>query len=370
MLQVAFDAATDAMLIVDAERRIHWANQAAAALLLQGVPIVVMNRQLAELLMFCAEDGTPHQSALVDPGAALPAAAGQGRYRLRRSNGSLSSIQRVQWQPVELVQAPFLLISLRDLGPEEQALQQQQQFMVDLTHELRTPLAIVIGSLQRLNRFDSLPPQVSAGIAMARQEVDRIHRLLDHLSLMTRLDVDAACLGLESHDLRELLASWCRQLPESLSGRWRLESSLDAVACSVRVDANAFQLVMDQLLDNAVRFGVRDQLVEIRLEPSAADGFRITMAGIGTAPPVDEAVLQRWQKPFNRGVSMRDGDQVEGPGLGLALVRQLVDAWGGCLTLQQRATDVGTCTAVSFTVPLQLSPTTPAEQADVQTDPV
>mgnify|MGYP001345424074 CR=1 FL=1 len=46
MLQVAFDAATEAMLIVDAQRQVHWANQAAAELLLGGVPIQLANRKL------------------------------------------------------------------------------------------------------------------------------------------------------------------------------------------------------------------------------------------------------------------------------------------------------------------------------------
>ena len=50
MLQVAFDAATEAMLIIDAERKVHWANQAAADLLLGGVPIQLANRKLDDLM--------------------------------------------------------------------------------------------------------------------------------------------------------------------------------------------------------------------------------------------------------------------------------------------------------------------------------
>ena len=370
MLQVAFDAATDAMLIIDADRRIHWANQAAAALLLQRVPIAVMNRQLADLLTLTSEQGSQPATALLDPGVALPARPDQGRFRLRRPDGSLSSIQRVQWQPVELVRAPFLLISLRDLGPEEKALQQQQQFMVDLTHELRTPLAIVTGSLQRLSRLEPMPSQVSAGLAMARQEVDRIHRLLENLSLMTRLDVDTECLGLADHELHALLATWRRQLPESLAQRLHPEFDSAHRRCAVRVDANAFQLVMDQLLDNALRFGATDQLVEIRAEPGESDEARVTVASIGSEPPVEAAVLRRWQQPFQRGVGLRDGHQVEGPGLGLALVRQLVQAWGGGLTLQQQVMAAGTCTAVTFTIPNDRPEAPPTAEAGAQTDPV
>ena len=48
-------------------------------------------------------------------------------------------MQLLRWRPVELIQSPFLLVSFRDLSPEERALVQQQRFMTDLTHELRTP---------------------------------------------------------------------------------------------------------------------------------------------------------------------------------------------------------------------------------------
>ena len=136
------------------------------------------------------------------------------------------------------------------------------------------------------------------------------------------------------------------------------------------MDANAFQLVMDQLLDNALRFGATDQLVEIRAEPGESDVARVTVASIGSEPPVEAAVLRRWQLPFQRGIGLRDGHQVEGPGLGLALVRQLVQAWGGGLTLQQQVMAAGTCTAVTFTIPNDRPEAPPTAEAGAQTDPV
>ena len=50
MLQVAFDAASEAMVIVDVDRRIHWANQASADLFVGGVPIQLVNQTLADVL--------------------------------------------------------------------------------------------------------------------------------------------------------------------------------------------------------------------------------------------------------------------------------------------------------------------------------
>ena len=352
MLQVAFDAAAEAMLIVDGDRRIHWANQAAANLLLHGVPIALMNQKLADLLTLCSEDASPLDSpALLDPCEALPSRADQGRFVLRRSDGSITAVQRIRWQPVELVQAPFLLVSIRDLGPEEKALLQQQQFMVDLTHELRTPLAIVAGSLQRLSRQDPLLPQVRTGVAMAREEVERIHRLLGNLTLMTQLEVDASCLGLREHRLDSLLESWSSSLTVAQRERLRWSGTRGDSFGPLRVDANAFRLVLDQLLDNALCHGVKDQPVDIHLEAEGLRCCRITMGNLCEGGKVDEEVLRSWQAPFVRGFLSRDGLKAEGPGLGLALVRQLVDHWGGVLTVSQSQSASRTRMEVTLTVP-------------------
>ena len=92
MLQVAFDAATEAMLIIDAERQVHWANQAAADLLLGGVPIQLANRKLDDLMALKSEqvDGHP-MLALLDRRYPLPNASGDGRCRIALNDGGRSA---------------------------------------------------------------------------------------------------------------------------------------------------------------------------------------------------------------------------------------------------------------------------------------
>ena len=61
MLQVAFDAASEAMVIVDVDRRIHWANQASADLFVGGVPIQLVNQTLADVLKLRPLEPMPRQ---------------------------------------------------------------------------------------------------------------------------------------------------------------------------------------------------------------------------------------------------------------------------------------------------------------------
>ena len=123
-------------------------------------------------------------------------------------HGDESQVQLLRWRPVELIQSQFLLVSFRDLSPEERALVQQQRFMNDLTHELRTLLAIVSGNLQRIDRLSVLPEAVSSRLTMAREEMARIQKLLGYLSRLTLLEVDPDVVSCGDHLLVPLLQRW------------------------------------------------------------------------------------------------------------------------------------------------------------------
>ena len=193
-------------------------------------------------------------AVLLDRRHSLPNASGEVRCRIAFNDGGQSASLWLRWRPVELIQAQFLLLTFRDLSPDEQALSQQQRFMTDLTHELRTPLAIVNGNLQRLSRLKGLPSGARSRLAMVGEEVDRIRRLIEHLSLLARLKVDPALLAFGEHDLLSLLKRWSEALEEQAISLHGLEQ-LEITPCVVGVDPNALILVLDLLLDNALCHG-------------------------------------------------------------------------------------------------------------------
>ena len=145
MLQVAFDASVESMLIIDGDRRVHWANQSSATLLVDGVPIQVMNRCLDALMtLHLPGGGVMQQDHPLHPSQPLPLKEGEECLELTLISGVRTTARQVRWQPVAILQAKdHLLITIRDLSPEQKALLQQQRFMTDLTHELRTPLTII-----------------------------------------------------------------------------------------------------------------------------------------------------------------------------------------------------------------------------------
>ena len=371
MLQVAFDAATEAMLIIDAERQVHWANQAAADLLLEGVPIQLANRKLDDLMSLKPDQvEAQSMSVLLDRRDPLPKTSGEGRCCIDFKNGEQSAALWLRWRPVELIQAPFLLLTFRDLSPDEQALIQQQKFMTDLTHELRTPLAIVNGNLQRLSRLKGLPSAARSRLAMVGEEVERIHRLIEHLSLLTRLKVDPALLAFGQHDLVPLLKRWSDALGQQAIGLDGVEQ-LGTTPCLVHLDPNALLLVLDLLFDNALRYGDQSTPIQLQLRRLDQQGcVQIAMTSHGNGVPVSDSMLKNWLNPFVRGGLRRDGRQVEGAGLGLSLARELVMAWKGTLAMEQSALIDGSLTSALLTLPISQVATDGVIPVDAQKDRV
>ena len=370
MLQVAFDAASEAMVIIDVDRRIHWANQASAELFVGGVPIQVVNQTLADVLKLRPLD--THAKAalqLFDPQIPLPRTSGESRCQVLSRNGDGSQVQLLRWRPVELIQSPFLLVSFRDLSPEERALVQQQRFMTDLTHELRTPLAIVSGNLQRMARLKNLPNAITSRLTMAREEMARIQKLLGHLSLLTSLEVDPDVVCCGDHPLGPLLQRWYDDSRE-LIPNLELHGLKPGDDLLVQTDPRALMLALDQLLDNAWQHANRS--MPIKLSLAGRDGLDhciLEFASQSLDAPVASEDLEMWSSPFFRGKPDRDGDKVEGPGLGLALARELVMGCGGTLSLHQQPSAKGTTTIVRLVLRLSESEASGAVAAAVRTDP-
>ena len=114
MLQVAFDAAVESMLIIDGDRRVHWANQASASLLVDGLPIQVMNRCLDDLVTLHLPDGPSiQQDHPLHPSQPLPLREGEERLDLSLAAGIRTSALQVRWQPVAILHAKdHLLITI------------------------------------------------------------------------------------------------------------------------------------------------------------------------------------------------------------------------------------------------------------------
>jgi CheY-like chemotaxis protein/two-component sensor histidine kinase len=241
----------------------------------------------------------------------------------------------------------------RLLASLEEALEQARQaglakdeFLAVLGHELRNPLSPIVASLDLMDMRDE--PAARRERAIMRRQVTHLKRLVDDL-----LDVSRIASGKLQLDLRPLnLAETVRHAVAALPGHAIQLSTPDAVW--IEGDDSRLVQVLNNLLSNAARFGSTATSVTLESDPSTGTTIlSVEDNGIG----MDTALLSRVFEPFYQApqqLARRTG----GLGLGLAIVRKIVELHGGSV----RAASDGPKRGSRFTVvlPLAAAPEQPA----------
>lgn len=202
----------------------------------------------------------------------------------------------------------------------------ERAFVQDAAHELRTPMAVVATQAHLLAHAAS-----AAERAQAAEALDAALARASHLSrqLLTLATLDEARPGaVEPLDLSQLVEQTLAQLAPQALARG-LELSLDAPpTLPAHVDRTAFESVLINLVDNALRYVPAGGLVAVTLEVDEDSTVRLQVADDGPGIPANErkAVFER----FWRGTT---GADTPGTGLGLAIVKRAAMRLGGSVTL-------------------------------------
>jgi signal transduction histidine kinase len=232
-----------------------------------------------------------------------------------------------------------------------QADQMKTAFISDVSHELRTPLTVIKGTIETLQdgAMDDMDGRGPLLASMSR-ETERLISLVNDLLVLTRADAGALNLQLQPLDLGELARARCEHLEMVASQRQvRLcpETGSQASgqgAYMVLADSDRITQVLDNLLDNAIRYSPPGGKVRVSLSREA-DQVACRVADAGPGIPAEHLpyIFER----FYRADPARGRSQ-GGSGLGLAIVRSLVQAHGGHTAASSVA---GEGTTVTFWLP-------------------
>jgi len=217
-----------------------------------------------------------------------------------------------------------------DLEAEREASFNQRQFMGTVSHEFRTPLAIISAALEnlRLSECEVESPRLARYQKIARAS-ERLIQLTDNCLADARLSADATALYLEPTDLMRLLASAAslvqvsdtHQLMLTVNGR---ATAVEGFNCQVLVDSAMMRIAISNVIDNAVKYSNGG---EIRIDCSLSDAtvsILICDQGTGIGNLDSDGLFQR----YRRGNSSKHGT-----GLGLFVAQQIAYASGGNLKL-------------------------------------
>jgi two-component system heavy metal sensor histidine kinase CusS len=216
------------------------------------------------------------------------------------------------------------------------------QFSADLAHELRTPIANMLGEAQVALTRDRTAAEYRETIESTISECERLSRIVDNLLFVARVDAAREPIARKRFDARasvEKIAAFYQTIADdrhvtiSCSGQGQLHA-----------DPDLFERAVGNLLDNALRFTPENGSIQIALSKRDAE-FEVAVSdnGCGIAPEHLPRVFDR----FYRAESSRGSD---GAGLGLSLVKSIAELHGGSATIKS---EIGSGTTVTLRFPKQ-----------------
>jgi two-component system sensor histidine kinase KdpD len=221
--------------------------------------------------------------------------------------------------------------------------------LASVSHDLRTPLGAILGAVTTLEQErEQLEADVQTSLlASIHDQAEHLNRLLRNLLEMTRLEGGAVTLARELAAIEEPVGTVLASLAHRIGER-RIDVELDAVEGPLFAlfDPIAVELVLSNLIENALRYG--GDPIEIR---ATVEGEMIAVRVLDRGPGLDEHTLAHAFEKFQRGLvgQARARPGSGGAGLGLAIVRSLVEASGGRVWARNR--DDGRGAEFGFTLP-------------------
>lgn len=220
----------------------------------------------------------------------------------------------------------------------------KSDFVAVTSHELRTPLTAVQGFIRTLRRPDVKlsPAEMAEFLAIVDRQTERLSRLVEELLLTARIDAGTIDLRMDSVDAAEVLEETLAELGE---GRDRVQLAIDPALPRIVTDAQRLGQIARNLIENALKFSPEDRPVRVTLVRDGSS-LQLEVADRGSGIPENE-LGQVFDRFHQVGGSLRRRGQ--GLGLGLYIVRNLVEAMNGSIDVRS-IIDEGT----TFTVLMPL----------------
>jgi two-component system sensor histidine kinase KdpD len=243
---------------------------------------------------------------------------------------------------------------VHDMAQTEAVVQTEKlrsALLSSISHDLRTPLASIIGSSSSLLAEEFKIPEAQRRdlLRNIQEEAERLNRFVGNLLDMTRLESGALQPRLDWVDIRDVAARALQRIAPRLQGR-RLERSFAADLGPARLDAALMEQVLFNLLDNAVKYGPDGSTIKISARREQGS-LVIDVSDEGPGLPEDQL-----ERVFDKFYRLERADrQPVGTGLGLSICRGFVEAMGGRIVALRREPGPGT----AFRITLPINPESP-----------
>lgn len=225
----------------------------------------------------------------------------------------------------------------------KETIDREKQFTTDASHQLRTPLAVLKGTLEVLIRKPRTEEEYKRKIQASIGEIDRISSITDQLFLLARFDQSNQKLDLQALDLTIYLDHVLQRYRHQISEK---ELSINLTKPPVQLvysDPYYLDLILENVLSNAIKYSPLKGKIEIVLSQEADTTIcSINDQGIG----IKKEDLQNIFNPFFRSNEL-DHKHIKGNGLGLSIVKKAGDLLGIAVNVSSQL-DIGSTFYLTF----------------------
>ncbi|WP_236712598.1 sensor histidine kinase [Peribacillus muralis] len=234
--------------------------------------------------------------------------------------------------------------SIQSLADELNYLKKERnEFLASISHELRTPLTYIKGYADIVRRKDLDASERSSYLEIIHDESQRLNGLLNELFNMAKMDLHTFTISKETVRLSSLLQSIQEKVLPSFNNKkmqLHLECSEDLF---IKIDPARFEQIMLNLLDNALKYSNENTVTTIKAKRFPGS-ISISIIDQGMGIPAED-VPHIFDRLFR--VEKSRARDTGGFGLGLSIVKQLVEVQGGSISVTSKL-DQGTCFTIIF----------------------
>lgn len=337
-LATILDASADGIMILDAARRITRFNPMLAnmtgwkteyAMHRMHDDVIRWTEPIPDItLESMMDEGWPSLIQQDEDGNWVSATPFYVEGDLERLDGMSLSVE-IKYAPVFFEDGTLrnIIANVRDITRFREAEEMKSNFISVMSHELKTPVALIKGYAQTLNRDDAQWDRqtIQRGLDVIEEEADRLTHLIENILMASRVQVEGILRLSKGPVALDRLAAHVVERFATQSSKHQLELDFEEDFPSIEADETKFRQVLDNLISNAIKYSPDGGRVVIGGH-YADDQIQLFVRDEGTGLSEEEA--QHVFDRFYRTQSAVKGS-APGTGLGLYLVRVIVEAHGG-----------------------------------------
>lgn len=339
--QLAIDSLPDAIVMFSHDGKVELVNRSA-------VEIFGLRPQMR--MQTCPQPWLP---ALIDSCAAGKPVRAQGyqsAIRITHKEQELSFLPQAEAIRDPTGRLIGVVVVLSEVTLLRKADEVKNGLLATVSHELRAPLASLRMALYVLlqeNVGELNPKQLELAMA-ARQDADRLYEIIEDLLDLSRLEADTTILDMQPIAARDLVNPVVERLRASFQEQGvTLRLDIDPAMPKVRADDTRIQLVLTNLLENALKHTPSGGVVTLNVKPNAHQViFQVSDNGEGIPEIYRHRIFERFFRI--------PGQKESGAGLGLAISKEIIQAHQGCISYSP-LTDGDSGSVFQFTLPAEMS---------------